>query len=76
MTEESLRKSRIETKCFDILFNTHTGNSSFNFTIDGNDRVDAKEYLYALKVFDVLSIESNQLFCEMIMDAGKIHFYS
>lgn len=71
MTEESLRKSRIETKCFDILFNTHTGKSSFNFTIDGNDRVDAKEYLHALKVFDVLSIESNQLFCEMIMDTGK-----
>jgi hypothetical protein len=71
MTEESLRKSRIETKCFDILFNTHTGKSSFNFTINGDDRVEAKEYLHALKVFEVLSIDGNQLFCDLIMDTGK-----
>lgn len=71
MAEESLRQSRIETKCFDILFNTHTGKSSFYFTINGNDRVEAKEFLQALKVFDVLSIESNQLFCDLIMDTGK-----
>lgn len=71
MTKESLRKSRIETKCFDIIFNTHTGVSSFNFTINGDDRIQAKEYLHALKVFELLSRENCQIFCDLIMDTGK-----
>ncbi|MFQ1767927.1 hypothetical protein ACK37F_14060 [Aeromonas veronii] len=70
-TEESLRNSRIETSCFDFLFNMHTGVASYRSTVSGNSRVDARDFYNALGVLKAMG-ERKSLYFEFINENKKI----
>lgn len=68
--EESFRNSRIETKCFDFIFNLHTGMASYRSTVSGDVRVDAKEFYNALSVLKLMG-EKKSLYVEFVSEDKK-----
>lgn len=69
-TKESLRNSRIETNCFDFIFNFHTSVASYRFTVSGDIRIDAKEFYNSLSVLNMIG-ERKVLHVEFVNEEKK-----
>ncbi len=68
VVSKELRKMRIESDFFDIIYNPHTGNSSWSFSFASDIRLDIRKLRDTLKLFSLFTPSEKNLIIEMIFD--------